>query len=109
MTILSDIEGFLIRATHHQKMTSVSLRDLSLDTAVPTATSEYILTISLDKNGYQVNIFLFLHENKCLGYSLEAPQCGTSNEYPQHMFLWRNKENISTFYLKKVPYLELLA
>ena len=41
MTILSDIEGFLIRATHHQKMASVSIRDLSLDTAVPSATSEY--------------------------------------------------------------------
>ena len=22
---------------------------------------------------------------------------GTSNEYPQHMFTWRNKKNISTF------------
>ena len=30
---------------------------------------------------------------RCL-YSLEAPQWGTSNEYPQHMFLWRNKRNI---------------
>ena len=32
----------------------------------------------------------------CCGYSLEAP-CGgggTSNEYPQHMFSWRNKKNI---------------
>ena len=27
--------------------------------------------IDLDKNGYQVNIFL--HENICCGYSLEAP------------------------------------
>ena len=26
-------------------------------------------------------------------YSLEAPQGGASNEYPQHMFLWRNSEN----------------
>ena len=25
-------------------------------------------------------------------YSFKAPQCGTSNEYPQHMFLWRNKK-----------------
>ena len=29
-----------------------------------------------------------------LWYSLEAPRRGTSNEYPQHMFLWRNKKNI---------------
>ena len=38
--------------------------------------------------------FLFLHENICCGCSLEAPHQGTSNEYPQHMFLWRNKKNI---------------
>ena len=34
----------------------------------------------------------------------------TSNEYPQHMFLWRNKKNISTctfLVSKTVPYLEL--
>ena len=30
--------------------------------------------------------FLFLHENICCGYSLEAPRRGTSNVYPQHMF-----------------------
>ena len=36
-----------------------------------------------------------------LWYSLEAPCQGTSNEYPQHMFLWRNKKNINTFELKK--------
>ena len=27
--------------------------------------------------------FLFLDENICCGYSLEAPRRGTSNEYPQ--------------------------
>ena len=31
---------------------------------------------------------------------------GACNEYPQHMFLWRNK-NILTFWLKKMSYLEL--
>ena len=29
---------------------------------------------------------LFLHENVCCGYLLEAPEWGTSNEYPQHVF-----------------------
>ena len=29
-----------------------------------------------------------------LWYSLEAPCRGASNEYPQHMFSWRNKKNI---------------
>ena len=38
--------------------------------------------------------FLFLHENICCGYSLEAPHRGASNEYPQHMFSWRNKKSI---------------
>ena len=30
--------------------------------------------IGLDKSGYQVIIFLFLNENICCGYSLEAPR-----------------------------------
>ena len=30
-----------------------------------------------------------------------------SNEYPQHMFLWRNEKNIRTFQFRKRPYLEL--
>ena len=38
--------------------------------------------------------FLFLHKNMYCGYSLEAPHQGASNEYPQHMFSWRNKKSI---------------
>ena len=38
--------------------------------------------------------FLFLHENICYGYSLEVPQQGISDEYPQHAFLWKNTKNI---------------
>ena len=37
-------------------------------------------------------IFLFLHIDKCCGYSLEAPRWGASNEYPQHASLWRNEK-----------------
>ena len=37
--------------------------------------------------------FLFLYKNICCGYSLETPHRGVSNEYPQHMFLWRTGEN----------------
>ena len=29
----------------------------------------------------------------CYEYSLEAPQRGTSNKYPQNIFSWRNKKN----------------
>ena len=39
--------------------------------------------------------------------TLEAPHWGTSNEYPQHIFSWRNKENIKTFGQRKLLYLEL--
>ena len=28
-----------------------------------------------------------------LWYSLDFPRRGDSNEYPQHIFLWRNKQN----------------
>ena len=55
--------------------------------------------IALDKmlffNKKVLIVFLFLHENICCGYSLEVPQRGTSNEYPQQMFSWRNKKNIN--------------
>ena len=38
------------------------------------------------------HIFSFLDKNISCGYSLEVPHQGTSNEYPQHMFLSRNKK-----------------
>ena len=41
-----------------------------------------------------IDIFLFLHENICCGYSFEAPYQGACNEYPQHMSSLRNKKNI---------------
>ena len=47
--------------------------------------------------------FLFLHEHICCWYS-EAPCRGASNEYPQHMFSLRNKNDISIFRMKKAPY-----
>ena len=46
------------------------------------------------------NNFLFLLENVCCGYSLEAPWQGASNEYPQYMFLWKKKHNLNNFLLK---------
>ena len=42
----------------------------------------------LSKN---IDSVLYLCENLCCGYSLEALQWGTFNEYPQHMFSYRNK------------------
>ena len=43
--------------------------------------------------GLWVLFFLFLLKNIDCGYSLELPQRGSSNEYPQSMFLSRNKKN----------------
>ena len=45
-------------------------------------------------------IFLISAQNIDCGYSLEPPQRGGSNEYPQSMFLSRNMKNIRLFYLK---------
>ena len=42
----------------------------------------------------KLTFFLFLKENICCGYSLEAPHLAASKEYPQHMFSLRNKKNI---------------
>ena len=39
------------------------------------------------------DIFHVLAQNIDCGYSLEPPQQGSSNEYPQSMFLSRNKKN----------------
>ena len=56
-----------------------------------------------------MSFFLFLREHVCCGYSLEVPHQGASKEYPQYMFSCRNKKNIDTFWMKKVPYLELCS
>ena len=39
------------------------------------------------------DIFHMSAQNIECGYSLELPQWGSSNEYPQSMFLSRNKKN----------------
>ena len=44
-------------------------------------------------------IYLYLHENICCGYSLEAPRWGASNEYPQLMYFLRNKNIFIGFLL----------
>ena len=48
------------------------------------------------KRGYPHNIVLFSNffTKTCCGYSLEVPHQRTSNEYPQHLFLIRNKNYI---------------
>ena len=51
----------------------------------------YGLSLAGEAMGSQTKLFLI--SNVCCRYTLEAPQRGTSNKYPQYMFLWRNKEN----------------
>ena len=71
-----------------------------------------VASIVLDKGGgvSRCQIFSwFLHKNIYCGYSLEASHWGTSYEYPQYMFSWRNKKNIKTFWLIKMCYLELVS
>ena len=46
----------------------------------------------------------FLQTNICCGYSLEVPHRGTSNEYPQHKFLWTHKICFNTSSLLKFPF-----
>ena len=54
------------------------------------------------------NIFYISALNIDCGYSLELPQRGSSNEYPQSMFLSRNKNNVypckHQFYYIKVGF-----
>ena len=62
--------------------------------------------IASDKRGSHTIFLSYFSMKTCYGNSLEAPQQGASNEY--HMFSWRNKKTIITFWLKKVPYLKLI-
>ena len=56
-----------------------------------------MLKISTPKNeNFQIknfDIFYISAQNIDCGYSLEPPRRGGSNEYPQSMFLSRNKKN----------------
>ena len=43
-----------------------------------------------------INIFLIFAQNIDCGYTLEPPQWGGSNEYPQSMFWSKNKNKMYT-------------
>ena len=47
------------------------------------------------RNFFNPKVLIFyLFQKTCCGYSFEVPHQGASNEYPQHMFSWRNKKKI---------------
>ena len=71
--------------------------------------------ISLDKafflNQKVLIFFLLLPKNICFGYSLEVPCQYLSNEYPGHIFSWRNKKNINLIWyllLSRAVWLEAM-
>ena len=68
----------------------------------------YIFIVT-DKRRYPHNIFLISRWIHMLWILIRSasPRRGASNEYPQHMFLLRNKKDISIFRMKKAPYLLL--
>ena len=60
------------------------------------AYSNILKILQLKKENYQIknsDIFHISAQNIDCGYSLEPPRRGGSNEYPQSMFLSRNKKN----------------
>ena len=61
-------------------------------------------SIGLGKSGYQVNIFLISAPKHMLWVLLEASHWGTSNEYPQHIFSWKNKKKYQYFWTEKKSY-----
>ena len=54
---------------------------------------ENFTTKNWKKSDQKYDIFHISAQNKDCGYSLEPPRWGGSNEYPQSMFLSRNKKN----------------
>ena len=57
---------------------------------------KYIDNFTSKTENFQIKSLIFFHiyvQNIDCGYSLEPPQGGGSNEYPQSMSLCRNKKN----------------
>ena len=67
----------------------VSLRKQAYSNILKILTPKIIITKS-NKNS---DIFHISAQNIDCGYSLEPPRRGGSNDYPQSMFLGRNKKN----------------
>ena len=60
------------------------------------AYSNKLNIIPAKNENFQIKFLIFLYisaQNIDCGYSLEPPRRGGSNEYPQSMFLSRNKKN----------------
>ena len=56
----------------------------------------YLKILPPENENFQIKIlifFIFLLKNIDCGYSLKPPRQGGSNEYPQSMFLSKNKKH----------------
>ena len=59
---------------------------------------------------FRYNFWFFFHisaQNRDCGYSLEPPRRGVSNEYPQSLFLSRNKTNNVLLYKPQFYYIKV--
>ena len=79
---------------YHARLANLShFPENKLEISIYLSLDKDFIHVALVKKSIQImRFFLFLEENICLGYSLQAPLRPASNEYPQHMFAYRNKK-----------------
>ena len=69
------------------------------------------ISISTDNRVIHIShFFLFLHENICCKYSLEATSQNVANGYPQHNYLlYSSKKNMTFYFVEKATTKKRLA
>ena len=90
----SDIERKYVKTT--ENLPRVSSPFINNSYIMKTRLFKYIEILPPKTENFQIknsNIFHISAQNIDCGYSLEPPRRGGSNEYPQSMFLNRNKKN----------------
>ena len=61
---------------------------------MPMQNTEIFKVVKIENYQWKMfDIFLIFAQNIDCGYTLEPPRRGGSNEYPQSMFLSKNKKN----------------
>ena len=85
-------QGLVTRAKIHQvRKSELHYANMSVQyTAIFHGCKNYNFQMNI------FDIFLIFAQNIDCGYTLEPPQRGGSNEYPQSMFWSKNKKNIYT-------------
>ena len=107
---LACLEDFQVKMMFKQHVDSMIWTCISLFEHRFWSIQQWLQTTSVEQirrvfgNNWRI-FWTVLHKNICCGYSLESPHWGDSNEYPQHMFLRRNKQNYPLIITKYPPYL----